>query len=295
MSPRLSRLLRVAIVGALFSGALGAAAQEEPAWKTLTPDGFVTDTADVLAPDEETALEADLEAYRRATSNEIAIVAIPTLSGAPIEDVALDIGRQWGVGAGERNNGVLLLMALEERALRIEVGYGLEGAVPDLAAKRIIDEAIVPAFRDGAYGEGIRAGVAALKEEIGAEYQGAPLARAAGVVRLVPSVLWAVVLLVILFGRLLARTKSWWLGGVLGGAVGAFLAIAERAWLVVPFLVLAGLVVDWLVSRAFRSAFVAAGRGGWWFGSGPGGWRSSGGGGGFGGGSFGGGGASGRW
>lgn len=290
----MSRLFWFAALGVLlgFTPAAGLGGSA-PAWSTLAPDGLVTDGAGILTPGEEVKLEADLEAYRRETSNEIAVVIIPTLAGDPIDKVALDLGRRWGVGT-ERNNGLLMLVAVAEREIRIEVGYGLEGAVPDLAAKRIIDETIVPAFRAGKYGEGIRAGVAALEQEIGGEYTG-NFGKTAAAARLVPLVAWVFIALVVVFGRLLARTRSWWLGGVFGGGAGVFFALAEGAWLIIPLLALTGLVADWLVSRAFRRVFLATGHGGWWYGGGPGGGTASGSGSSFGGGSFGGGGASGKW
>ncbi len=269
-----------------------AALSIRPAWADIQPDGSVTDAAGVLSVAEEAALEADLAQYEGETSNEIAVITIPSLAGAPLEDVAIHFGRKWGVGQRNRDNGIVFLVAVEDRAVRLEVGYGLEGAVPDAAANRIIEDAIVPKFREGAYGEGIRAGVAALKEEIGGEYQSVR-AREEG-----PTSLLAILAIhFLVWGTVLfGRTRSWWLGGVVGGLVGVIPALVLRHWWPVPTFLLYGLVLDYVTSRLFfqHRARGNQGSGWWWMGGGSGSGRS-GGLGGFGGGSFGGGGAGGRW
>lgn len=263
---------------------------------TIPPnDGFVTDAADALTPEEEAALESDLSAYRTATSNEIAIVILQTLEGTPIEDAGLEIGRKWGVGS-EKNNGILLTVALDERAVRFDVGYGLEGAVPDIVAKGIIDEDIFPAFRDGAYGEGIVAAVDSLKKHIGGEYTAERYEASGAPVFSIYLLFLGFIFLQWLFA-VMGRTKSWWLGGVVGGVGGIVLAALFAWWISIPILVALGLLLDFIISKNFHKR----GRTSWWAGGGwgPGGGRfgggSGGGFGGFGGGSFGGGGASGRW
>lgn len=284
----------------LFAAAPALALSMPPAWADLQPDGFVTDAAGILSDADEAALEADLARYEQETTNEISVVTLTGLAGAPSEDVAIFFGRAWGVGQRHRNNGVVFLVAVEDREVRLEVGYGLEGAVPDLAAKQIVDAAIVPHFKEGDYAGGIRAGVAALKEEIGGEYV-APAAAADAPVPL------AVVLVLILLGGVitalwigpfLGLTRSWWLGGVLGAGMGAWLfQDDQRAWWVLPGLAAYGLVVDYLFSRFVRRRLRPGGP--WWMGGfGGGSSRGSSGssvGGGFGGGSFGGGGAGGKW
>ena len=103
-------------------------------------DGFVTDTAHILSTEEEQALEKRLLDYSNATSNQIAVVTIPSLNGDSLEELSLRIARTWGIGSAKHDNGILLLIAYEDRKVRIEVGYGLEGAVPDLLAKAIIED-----------------------------------------------------------------------------------------------------------------------------------------------------------
>ena len=119
------------------------------------PPRLVNDLAGVLSPDEEAALERKLVAYDDSTSNQIAIVTVKTLDGYPIEEYALGILRTWGVGNKNTNNGVVIVAAIEDRQIRIEVGYGLEGAIPDITANQIIRNDIAPNFRSNDYFEGL--------------------------------------------------------------------------------------------------------------------------------------------
>lgn len=256
-------------------------------------DGLVTDTAGLLTQEQEQAIEQKIQDYKTATSNEIAVVILRTLESYPIENAGLEIGRKWGVG-GTKNNGILLLIAYEDREVRIDVGYGLEGAVPDIVAKGIIDEDLTPHFRDGDYAGGIIAAIDALEKHIGGEYTAdrysAPQESSFGVFGFFIGLILLQWLMAVL-----GRTKSWWLGGVLGGIGGAALAFVSGWWFAIPVLVPLGLLLDFIVSRNYSSRGTTR----WWAGGGwgPGGGGRFGGGGfgGFGGGSFGGGGASGRW
>lgn len=256
-------------------------------------DGFLTDTAGIIGGVEESVIEEKLQTYKDTTSNEIAVVILPSLGGYAIEEAALDIGRKWGVGS-VKNNGLLMLIAYEDREIRIEVGYGLEGVIPDIVAKGIIDTDITPHFRDGDYAGGISAAIDALMKHIGNEYTAdryaAPAESPFGGLGFIVIVIGAQWLLAI-FGR----TKSWWLGGLVGGFGGAVLAFLFGWWLAIPVLVPLGLILDFIVSKNYKSR----GHTSWWAGGGwgPGGGGSFGGGGfgGFGGGGFGGGGSSGRW
>ena len=119
------------------------------------PPVLVTDLAGVLSPEQKQALENKLVAIDDASSNQIAVVILPTLDGNPIEEYATKLFRTWGIGNKKTNNGILLLIAIQDKKIRIEVGYGLEGAIPDITANSIIDNDIKPAFRQQAYYEGI--------------------------------------------------------------------------------------------------------------------------------------------
>jgi uncharacterized protein len=122
--------------------------------KPSTPQ-LVTDIAGVLSPEQKQALENKLVAIDDSSSNQIAVVILPTLEGNPIEEYATKLFREWGIGNKKTNNGILLLIAINDRQIRIEVGYGLEGAIPDITALNIIDNDIKPAFKAGNYYEGI--------------------------------------------------------------------------------------------------------------------------------------------
>jgi len=119
-----------------------------------SPATLVTDVAGVLTPEQKQALENKLVAIDDSSSNQIAVVIIPSLDGYPKEEYANKLLRDWGIGS-KKNNGVLLLISINDRQIWIEVGYGLEGAIPDITALNIIDNDIKPAFKAGNYYEGI--------------------------------------------------------------------------------------------------------------------------------------------
>lgn len=261
-------------------------------------DGLVTVAVatgvSVLSEEERAIIAQDLEQYDRETSNQIAVVIIQSLQGEAIEDIALQIARTWGIGSA-KDNGILILFAYDDRQVRIEVGYGLEGAVPDIVASGIINEDMIPQFKDGQYAAGITAGIEALKKHIGGEYTAdryvQESSESTGIYFFIGFILFQWML------AILGRTSSWWLGGVFGGVAGIILAILYSWWLSIPILVLVGLFLDFIVSTAYqkRGSTKWWAGGGWGPGGGFGGGRGGGGFGGFGGGSFGGGGASGRW
>ena len=119
------------------------------------PPVLVTDLAGVLSPEQKQALENKLVSIDDSSSNQIAVVILATLDGNPIEEYANKLFREWGIGNKKSRNGVLLLIAIQDKKMRIEVGYGLEGAIPDVTSINIIDNDLKPAFRAGAYYEGI--------------------------------------------------------------------------------------------------------------------------------------------
>lgn len=254
-------------------------------------DGFVTDAAGVLDADREAAMEADLEAYARDTSNEIAVLVVPNLGGDDIAEAAVEVGRKWGVGGRQNDNGILILLSYEDRQVFIATGYSLEGAVPDLIAKGVIEEDMLPAFRDGDFADGLEEGVDSLKKHIGGEYTAERYTDPGDGPW--PFLLFIGFIFFNFVAAFLGRTKSWWLGGMLGGVFGIVLTALYAWWISIPVLVAVGLIFDYVVSKSGYDGRGRGGRGGgfWTGGSGGGG----GGFGGFGGGSFGGGGAGGRW
>lgn len=122
-------------------------------------DGWVTDLGKLLSDDEERALESRMEEWKRRTGHQLAVLTIPSLEGQSLEQAAIATARAWGIGADARDDGALLFVSRDDRALRIEVGRGLEGSLTDSVAGRIVRDVIVPRFRAGQFGAGIRAGV----------------------------------------------------------------------------------------------------------------------------------------
>ena len=136
----------------LLPGALVSAQSIPP---RPNPPRLVNDLANLMQPGEADALERKLVAYNDSTSSQIAVVTVPSLGGDEIANYAQQLYESWGIGRKGTNNGILILVAQQERAARIQTGYGLEGAVPDALAKRIISNTLVPAFRQNQYYAGL--------------------------------------------------------------------------------------------------------------------------------------------
>ncbi len=226
---------------------------------------LVTDMAGVLTPAEKAALENKLVAIDDSSSNQIAVVVLPTLDGYPIEEYAIKLFRDWGIGNKKTNNGILLLIAINDRKVRIEVGYGLEGAVPDITANNIIDNDIKPAFRARNYFEGIDKATDDLAKAAIGEYKVARAKKGKGSGGSLIGFIVIAIIIVVIVGR-----KDNGSGGANNGG-GGFGDIAT------------GMLLGSLLGGGGRSS------GSEWGGGGGGGF------GGFGGGSSGGGGASGGW
>lgn len=131
------------------------------------PTGYVNDFAGALDASSRASLEQKLAQYDQSTGNQIAIAIFPSLGGVPLEEFAVRLEEAWKVGRKGKDNGILILVAVAERQVRIEVGYGLEGKVTDADAGAIIRSVIAPAFRAGNYGAGLSAAVDALIQLIG--------------------------------------------------------------------------------------------------------------------------------
>lgn len=155
----------------LFLGSIATAQIEKVIPPAPVPPRLVVDLTGTLAPDQQAALERKLVAYDDSTSNQIAVVIIPTTGDYDISDVAFALGRQWGVGNKEFNNGVVFLIAKNDRKVFIAPGYGLEGAIPDITAKRIIENEVVPNFRGNDFYRGIDYGTDALIKAAEGEYK----------------------------------------------------------------------------------------------------------------------------
>jgi uncharacterized protein len=267
----------------------------------------VTDTTGTLTPDQVASLDAKLAAFEQAKGSQVAVLIVPTTQPEEIDQYSIRVVEQWKLGRAKVDDGVLLIVALNDRRMRIEVGYGLEGALPDATANRIIQQDIAPAFKRGDYYGGISTGVDRIlrviegeplpEPELSPPSQGIP-----GLFHLLPFLfIFAMV------GSSIFRAMFGRVGGALdtGGVVG-FLT-----WLLIGIL---GISITTGVLAFVFAAIGGSGGGprgggsGWYsrrHGSGwgyPGGFGGGGGGGGFGGGGFGGGGggfggggASGGW
>ena len=161
---KIQNRLRLIILILLCWMGLAAAVRAQQAVPELT--GRIVDLAEVLAPATEQTLAALLAVHEDSTSNQVVVLTIPSLEGEAIEAFSLRVAETWALGTAAGDNGVLLLVAIEDRGLRIEVGYGLEGALPDVIAGRIIRDEMVPYFREGNYERGIEAGVLAVLAQL---------------------------------------------------------------------------------------------------------------------------------
>ena len=267
-----------------------------------TPIGYVNDYANVLTADTKVQLEKELQLFAASTTNEIAVVTVLDLGGDTVEHYATKLFESWKIGKAKQDNGVLLLVAVTDHKLRIEVGYGLEGALPDILAKNIIDTAITPSFKNGDYDTGVVKGVTAIMQATFGEYtvNATPASRSLSGDSLLV-IFFFIVAFFQFLSSILARSKSWWVGGVLGALIGGGVTMLGLfgitfiiGGIVTVVLVLLGLLFDYIVSNMYTSSISRGSSIPWWIGGGSG---SSGGGsfGGFGGGSSGGGGASGSW
>lgn len=138
------------------------------------PPRLVNDLANQLSPDQRETLERKLVAYNDSTSSQIVIVTVPTLGDYTIADYAFKLGTEWGVGQKGKNNGIVLLWAPKERKVFIATGYGLEGAVPDAIAKRIVSQVITPQFKAGQFYQGLSDGVDMIFKYASGEYKADP-------------------------------------------------------------------------------------------------------------------------
>ncbi len=258
----------------------------------------VTDLTTTLDAAQRQQLEQRLADFETAKGSQIAILIVPTTGAEDIEPFSLRVAEQWQLGRKGIDDGALLVVALEDRAVRLEVGYGLEGAVPDAIAKRIVSDVITPYFRQGDYFGGLQAGIERLLGVIEGEPLPEPDRGWRDDARIGAPILPLLLVFTIIGGGILRS-----LLGRLGGAAATGGLAGGIAWLLVQVLgvaAVAGVVVFLvaLLGGMPRRGWTTGGRGGgagW--GSWGGGTRGGGFGGGFGGGGggFGGGGASGRW
>jgi len=136
------------------------------------PDGYVTDKAGMLSGPARLRLEQTLAAYEAATSNQVMVVTFPSMEEESLEDFSMRLAEAWKPGQKDKDNGVIFLLFRDDRKMRIEVGYGLEGVLPDALAIQIMNNQITPYFKAGRFEEGILAGVGAIIQATKGEYKG---------------------------------------------------------------------------------------------------------------------------
>ena len=267
-----------------------------------TIDRPIVDTTGTLSKSQIDDLSSQIAKSRSEKSFQIGILMIPSLDGAVLESYSLDVARKWGIGDAT-NNGALLLVVKNDRKMRIEVGRGLEGDLTDTRAAKIIQNSIAPKFRDGDYYGGISDGVNSIQLAVSKQADPKLNDTSSAIGSLfdaIPAILFGVFFVFSWLSSILARTKSWWAGGVIGGIIGSIAIFASSAHpLAIGLLITLvplGLVVDYFVSRNYHKSVLNGTSPAWWAGGthiGGGGFR--GGGGSFGGGGFSGGGSSGSW
>ncbi|MDD3661604.1 MAG: TPM domain-containing protein [Candidatus Dojkabacteria bacterium] len=287
------------------------------------PVGYVNDFADVLSNDEE--LNRRLSEFDTAESTQILVITVDTLP----DDVVLeefvplltDEHPLWRAGQEEYDNGVIFTVVVDDRDMRIDVGYGLEGALPDITAHAILDNEVRPEFREGDYDGGVDAGVTAIMQAVTGEYTGESLVSDTDFDGDALGSMLALCcpIVFLIFGpyvaAFLGRTKSWWLGGVLAFFLSLIVAVVymdtvNAGWIEYMSLVCfpliftpLGLLFDFILSKTYKvrknrglstawtrswGGFSSGGFGGGFGGGGGGGFSG-------GGGSFGGGGSSSGW
>ncbi len=275
-----------ALVLLLVLPVMSALAQDVPALHARVTD--LTHTLDAAQTSE---LEAQLAALEQRKGSQLVVLMVPSTGGRALEEYSLAVAEKNKIGRGKVDDGLLLLIAKDDRQARIEVGYGLEGAVPDVVASRVIREYLAPHFREGDYFGGIKESITILTKLIDGESLPAPMAAERNLGGS-PSML--AIFIGIFIGMFAGATG---LRPAVFRRVGAGGLAAGLAWLIFGAgisMLIAGFIA--FLSASSGSGRFGSGRGGWGsFPGGGGGWGSGGGGWSGGGGTFGGGGASGRW
>ena len=251
--------------------------------------GRVTDQTATLSAEQKAALEQTLQAFEERKGSQIAVLIVPTTAPEPIEQYALRVAEQWKLGRKKVDDGAILVIAKTDRALRIEVGYGLEGALNDATSKRIISEIITPRFKQEDFYEGISAGVDQIIRVIDGEPLPEPKAKSIGAIADIQQYIPVIFILALVVGGLLRSALGRFPGAIATGG-----AVAVVAWMfagAVSVALVAGVIA--LLFTLLSGGMGGHGIGGLRGGHGQGGFGRGGFGGG--GGGFGGGGASGRW
>lgn len=181
---------------------------------------WATDLTNTLNSDELMVLNSRLKNYEDTTSNQLVTLMIPILDGSPIEDYSHEVATKNKIGTEKHENGILLLVVKNERKLRIEVGYGLEGALPDALASSIIRNVIVPKFKNNEYYAGINDGINAIIATIAGEYKADPDADSGdGGGSIIFTIFVIIFIIIMLFGKSTGgKSGGFYYGGGIGGS-----------------------------------------------------------------------------
>jgi uncharacterized protein len=166
-----SLIILLVFIHGLFAQSVSNTSIQSIIKNVPNPQKLVNDYAGILTEDQKITLETKLVEFDNATTNQITVVIVNSVEGNDIADVALEIGRSWGVGGKKDNNGVILLIAANDRKLNISPGYGLEKALPDAICNQIIEDIIVPNFKGNDYYGGINKGTTAIIDATKGEYK----------------------------------------------------------------------------------------------------------------------------
>lgn len=223
-------------------------------------EGLVNDYAEVVSPAVEEQLETELQATAAATNGaEIAVVTIQSLEGDTVENVAQEFFDSWQIGRKEADNGVLLLVVIDDRQLRIQTGYGTETVITDAEAGRIMRNVITPKFKSGDHEGGIIQGVAAIKQQLVDDPNFStsinPLNKDPELISTFGAALSTTVLtiMVVIFavylGAWFGRSKAWWPGGLVGLGLGLMIGSVAAG----VFFGLIGLILDYILSKNYKT------------------------------------------
>lgn len=286
---RASGIGRALLSAGLLACALGWSALSAAQVAVPPLTGHVIDQTGTLTAEQKAALEQTLAAFEARKGSQLAVLMVASSAPEEIEQYALRVAEQWKLGRKKVDDGAILVVAKDDRAMRIEVGYGLEGALSDLTTKRIISETILPRFKSQDFNGGITAGVEKVIRVVDGEPLPAPSARSSQGIGDIQQYAPMLFILALAVGGVLRVTLGKVPGSLVTGGI-----VAVIAWFVVGAMsmaVVAGVVA--LLVTLLGGGMLGPGLRGYYRGGGPGGR----GGGGFsgGGGGFGGGGASGRW
>ena len=234
-----------------------------------SPAGFVNDFTQTLSQEQKQNLESKLFNFEKETSNEIAVAIIPNMKGDYIENFADKLFEEWGIGKEDKDNGVLILIAKEDREMRIEVGYGLEGALTDSQAYWIIQNVTRPAFQAEDYYAGIDGAADKIIAATKGEYVPSESPKNRNGFKVDFDLIWFGLFFLVWMSSIFARSKSWWAGGVVGLIIGIIL-IFFTSWLIgliaALFLTPLGFLLDYFVSKNYQNRKSSGRPPSWWAG-----------------------------